>query len=143
MSTEDTLASVELFKGIDKDDLHTLTQIVVERDFKAGEVIVKEGEPGLAMYIIGRGKAEVVRGVGSGSKQIVATLGAGDFFGEMALFDDSPRFASVRAVEDTSCLVMSKWDLKTAFVATDGRVAMALLAVLARRVRSLSDAATH
>ncbi|MPZ48323.1 MAG: cyclic nucleotide-binding domain-containing protein [Dehalococcoidia bacterium] len=142
MSTEDTLASVELFRDIEKNDLETLAKIVVERDFKQGDVIVKEGEPGLAMYIISRGKAEVVKGAG-GSEQVIATLGAGDFFGEMALFDDSPRFASVRAVEDTDCLVMSKWDLKTAFVATDGRVAMALLAVLARRVRSLSDAATH
>ena len=138
MSVDETLVNVELFRDIDKNDLEMLAKIVVERQFKAGDVIVKEGEPGLAFYIIARGKAEVVKG-----EQVLATLGPEDFFGEMALFDDSPRSASVRAVEDTECLVMSKWDLKTVFMATDARVAFALLAVLARRVRNLTDAVTH
>jgi CRP-like cAMP-binding protein len=139
MSTEETLAKVELFRDIEQNDLEMLAKIVVSRQFKSGETIVKEGEPGVAFYIIAKGKAEVVKGAG----QVVATFGPEDFFGEMALFDDSPRSASVRAVEDTECLVMSKWDLKTVFMATDARVAFALLAVLARRVRNLTDAVTH
>jgi CRP/FNR family transcriptional regulator len=144
MSIEETLARVELFRDIDKDDMESLAKIVVTRQFKAGDVIVNEGEPGVALYIISKGRVEVIKGrIGFGQESIIANLAAGDFFGEMALFDDAPRSASVRALEDTECLVMSKWDLKTVFMATDGRVAFALLAVLARRIRSLNDAATH
>jgi CRP-like cAMP-binding protein len=144
MTIEDTLASVELFRDIDREDLETLAKIVVVREFKQGEVIVSEGDPGLALYIISKGRAEVLKGrLGFGQEQVIITFGPGDFFGEMALFDDQPRSASVRALEDTECLVMSKWDLKTAIMATEGRVATALLAVLARRVRSLTDEATH
>ena len=143
MSLEDTLASVELFKEVERPDLETLAKIVVVRQFKPGDVIVKEGEPGLAFYIVSKGRVEVVRGLGGGVEQVIASFGPGDFFGEMALFDNQPRSASVRAVEETECVVMSKWDLNTAMKATDARVAVALLAVLARRVRSLNDAASH
>jgi CRP-like cAMP-binding protein len=142
MSTEETLASVELFRDIEKNDLETLAKIVVTREFKQGDVIVQEGDPGVAFYIISKGRAEVVKNL-VGSEQVIATLNPGDFFGEMALFDNQPRSASVRAVTEIECLVMSKWDLTTAIKETDGRVAVALLAVLARRVRSLTDAATH
>jgi CRP-like cAMP-binding protein len=142
MAIEDTLRNVELFRDIDKDDLETLAKIVVTREFKQGDVIVRESEPGVAFYVVSRGRVEVVKGA-TGSEQVLAVLNPGEFFGEMALFDDQPRSASVRAIQDTECLVMSKWDLNTVFAATNCRVATHLLAVLARRIRNLQDAATH
>jgi CRP/FNR family transcriptional regulator/CRP/FNR family cyclic AMP-dependent transcriptional regulator len=144
MAIEDTLATVELFADIDADDLAMIAKIVVVREFDKGEVIVREGEPGVGFYIISKGRAEVVKGLGTANEQVIATVEAGGFFGEMALFDkDDTRSASVRAVEPTECYVLSKWDLNTVMEATEGRVALALLGVLARRIRSLTDAATH
>jgi CRP/FNR family transcriptional regulator/CRP/FNR family cyclic AMP-dependent transcriptional regulator len=144
MSIEETLATVELFADIDADDLSMIAKIVVVREFDKGEVIVREGEPGVAFYIIAKGRAEVVKGLGTAHEQVVATVEPGGFFGEMALFDrDDTRSASVRAVEPTECYVLSKWDLNTVMEATEGRVALALLGVLARRIRRLTDAATH
>jgi CRP-like cAMP-binding protein len=144
MSIEDTLVTVELFADIDQDDLGMIAKIVVVREFEKDEIIVREGEPGLAFYIISKGSVDVIKGLGTPNEQVIATTGPSGFFGEMALFDkDDTRSASVRAREATECYVLSKWDLNTVMEATECRVAVALLGVLARRIRNLTEAATH
>ena len=107
MAIEDTLANVELFADLEKSDLARLAKATVVRQFKKGDVIVNEGEVGVAFYVISKGSVEVVKG---GGEQVVGTLPEGSFFGEMALFDNHPRSASVRAATDCECLVLTKWD---------------------------------
>jgi CRP/FNR family cyclic AMP-dependent transcriptional regulator len=143
MAIEDTLAKVELFADLEKEDLARLAKATVTRDFKKGDVIVKENEIGVAFYVIASGSVEVIKGLGSASEQVVGTLGAGTFFGEMALFDNHVRSASVRAATDCQCLVITKWDFN-AEMTHNSRIAIAMLAVLARRIRALNEAAvTH
>jgi CRP-like cAMP-binding protein len=142
LTTEETLANVELFAELSESDIDRLAKVTVVRDFKAGDVIVREGELGVAFYIVAKGHVEVVKGLGSGNEQVVARLGPGEFFGEMALFDNQVRSHSVRAVEDTECLVLTKWDFN-AELTTSSSIAMAMLAVLARRLRGLQEAHTH
>jgi CRP-like cAMP-binding protein len=143
MAIEDTLAKVELFADLEREDLERLAKVTVVRNHNAGDVIVREGELGVAFYIIAKGHVEVVKGLGSGSEQVVATLGPEQFFGELALFDNEVRSASVRALEATECYVLPKWEFNAELSAPDGRIAMALLGSMARRIRSLTDAATH
>lgn len=143
MSVKETLARVELFSELDDDDLERLAKVTVTREFKAGDVIVREGELGVAFYIVGKGKVEVVKGLGSGNEQVLATMDEGDFFGEMALFDNEVRSASVRAVEDTECLVLTKWDFN-AELTTSPTITHAMFRILARRIREANeDAPTH
>lgn len=143
MAIEDTLAEVELFADLNKEDLSRLGKAVVVRDFKAGDVIVGENEIGVALYVIARGSVEVVKGLGAANEQVLGTLNAGTFFGEMALFDNHVRSASVRAATDCQCLVITKWDFN-AEMSQNSHIAIAMLAVLARRIRSLNEAAvTH
>ena len=143
MSVEETLATVELFSELEKDDLERLAKVTVTRDFKAGDVIVREGELGVAFYVVGKGKVEVVKGLGSGNEQVLATMDEGDFFGEMALFDNEVRSASVRAATDTECLVLTKWDFN-AELTTSPTITHALFRILARRIREANgDAPTH
>jgi CRP/FNR family transcriptional regulator len=137
MAIEDTLANIDLFADLEKSDLSRLAQATVVRNFKKGDVIVNEGEIGVAFYIIAKGSVEVVKG-----GQVVGTLSEGSFFGEMALFDNHPRSASVRAASDCECLVLTKWDFN-AEMSQNASIAVAMLAVLARRIRSLNDAVTH
>jgi CRP/FNR family transcriptional regulator len=137
MAIEDTLANIDLFADLEKSDLARLAQATVVRNFKKGDVIVNEGEIGVAFYIIAKGSVEVVKG-----GQVVGTLSEGSFFGEMALFDNHPRSASVRAASDCECLVLTKWDFN-AEMSQNASIAVAMLAVLARRIRSLNDAVTH
>ena len=143
MATEDILVKVELFADLEKNDLSRLAKAVVTRDFKKGEVIVRENEVGVAFYVIASGRVEVVKGLATAEEQVLGTLNAGTFFGEMALFDNHVRAASVRAATDCQCLVITKWDFNAEMRQNSG-IAIAMMAALARRIRSLNEASvTH
>jgi CRP-like cAMP-binding protein len=143
MAVEDTLARVELFADLDKDALERIAKSCVVREFKAGDVIVRENEVGVAFYIIDQGRVEVVKNLGASGEQVLAEMGADQFFGEMALFDNHVRSASIRAKEDTRCLVLTKWDFN-AELTQNSDLAVAMLAALARRIRQLNEGAhTH
>jgi CRP-like cAMP-binding protein len=143
MAVEDSLAQIELFAELPKTDLARLASTTVVRNFKKGDVIVREGEIGVAFYLISKGGVEVVKGLGTSQEQLLATLSAGNFFGEMALFDNQVRSASVRAANDCECLVLTKWDFNAELTGNGCRIAIALLAALARRIRAMQEAHTH
>lgn len=142
MSVEDTLATVELFADLDNEDLSRLAKSCVVRDFESGDIIVKEGETGVAFYVIASGSVEVIKGLGTEHEQVLDTLSAGNFFGEMALFDNHLRSTSVRARGDCQCLALTKWDFNAELI-QNGRIGLAMLAVLARRIRHLNEELTH
>jgi CRP-like cAMP-binding protein len=144
MAIEDTLKGVELFADLPDEDLRRLAKLVVERQYRAGEVIVRENEAGVAFYVVAGGRVEAVKDLGKPGEQVMATFVSGDFFGEMALFDNQVRSTSIRAVEDTGCLVLTSWDFRAELQAGNCRIAVALLSVLARRIRAMNEAAhTH
>ena len=91
--------------------------VVVQRQkdqFKKGEVIFREGDLGSAMYIIKSGKVEVIKQTGD-EEVVLATLDPKAFFGEMALFGDPRRSATIRAAQDTDMIVITKEMLETQF----------------------------
>jgi CRP/FNR family cyclic AMP-dependent transcriptional regulator len=143
MATEDTLKEVELFEDLPDEDLRRLAKLVVQRQYKSGEIIVRENEAGVAFYVVAAGRVEAVKGLGTANEQVVATFAPQDFFGEMALFDNQVRSTSIRALEDTECLVLTSWDFRAELQAGNCRIAIALLGVLARRIRAMNEAVTH
>ena len=143
MSTEETLAEVELFSELTSDDLARLGRLTVTRSYKKGDVIVREGETGIAFYVVSKGRVEVIKGLGTSNEQVLASHGPGGFFGEMALFDNQLRSASVRAVEDTECLVLTKWDFNAELNAPSSRIAISMLPILARRIRLAGESMNH
>jgi CRP/FNR family transcriptional regulator, cyclic AMP receptor protein len=143
MAIEDTLKGVELFADLPDEDLRRLSKLVVQRQYKAGEIIVRENEAGVAFYVVASGRVEAVRGLGGPNEQVMATFGPEDFFGEMALFDNQVRSTSVRAIEDTECLVLTSWDFRAELQAGNCRIAIALLSVLARRIRTMNETVAH
>jgi CRP-like cAMP-binding protein len=143
MAVEDTLARVELFAELEKEDLQRIAKSVVIREFKPGDTVVRENEVGVAFYAIDKGRVEVVKNLGTPEEQVLDTMGPTSFFGEMALFDNHLRSASIRAIEETRCLVLTKWDFN-AELTQNSHLAVAMLAVLARRIRHLNEEAhTH
>jgi CRP/FNR family cyclic AMP-dependent transcriptional regulator len=134
MSIEDTLAQVPLFSQLSRRDLRRLARGAVSRHFGKGDIIVKEGEQAVVFYFVGSGSAEVVKGAEGTSPRVLGTLGPGDFFGEMALLDNYLRSATVRALEDTECVVLSRWDF-LAELRTSPSIAVQMLPVLSRRLR--------
>jgi CRP-like cAMP-binding protein len=133
----DMLGSMPLFQGVDPEDLGGIADRTVEVDYAAGGVIVREGEIGTGFFVIVSGSVRVVR-----DGETVSTLGRGEFFGELSVLDRRPRIAQVVADEPTTCLALASWDLE-AVIAEQPRVALAMLRVLAERLRDLSDAHRH
>lgn len=134
MNTEDTLAKVPLFSQLSRKDLKRLARGTVGRRFSKGDVIVKEGDQAIAFYMISSGRAEVVKGQQGSKPRVLNKLGPGEFFGEMALLDGYLRSASVRALEDTECLVLSRWDF-LAELRSSPSIAVQMLPILSRRLR--------
>jgi CRP-like cAMP-binding protein len=133
MPYEDQLSKVWIFAKLEPDDLARIGKSVVPRAFSAGTGIVKEGEQAVAFYVIVKGKVEVTKG-----DDKLTTLGPGDSFGEMALLDGFPRVASVSAIADTECLVMTRWDF-TAELKTTPSIALTMLPVMSKRIRELEE----
>ncbi|MCA0199738.1 MAG: MFS transporter [Proteobacteria bacterium] len=99
------LKTIPLFEGLSLDDLLSVDEALGNDSYLAGETIVNEGESGAALFILASGKASVR--IGAEQKE-VAQLGEGEFFGEMALFDDQPRSASIIALADTTLLTLDR-----------------------------------
>ncbi len=135
MPHEDQLASVPLFSQLTRKDLVRIGRAVVERNYNKGDTIVKEGEQAVAFFMVVKGKVEVTQGSGT-KKQKLNDLGPGAVFGEMALLDGGPRVATVRALEATDCLVLSRWDF-VAELRTNPQVAVGMLPILSRRLREV------
>lgn len=142
MGREEMLKKVPIFSGLGNKELERLGKQMVERPVKAGDDIIKQGEQAAAFFLIDSGKVEVVVDIDTSDANTVATLGPGDFFGEMALFEGFPRNATVRAVEDTQCLAMTRWEF-TAEMKTHPEIAMALIPILVRRLRDAEAHHTH
>ena len=112
MELERTLARVPLFAGLDRATVRGVAAVGKLRSYRAGETIVRENDPGIALYVIVSGVARVEKGTDS-DPQPLGTLRAGDFFGELAVIQDQARSATVVAVEDTECLLIKAWEFRS------------------------------
>ena len=101
------LGGVPFLSDLSKRDLNKVLDIAKPTVHTEGAEVMTEGRGGVGFHLITDGKAKVQRG-----GRTVATLGPGEFFGEMALVDDGPRSASVLADTDLTTLVISKWEFR-------------------------------
>ena len=134
MSVGDVLSNIWLFAGMDKERLEKLATFTFSKHLSAGEVIFEEGQTGNGLYVIISGRVEVVQGMHSDKPRRLVTLNQGEFFGEMALLDDLPRSASVRALDDTTCVGIDRWLFPTQ-IRKDPQIAVTMLQTMARRLR--------
>lgn len=134
MGREEMLKNVPMFAELGKRDLERLARLMVPRSVKAGDTIIKERDQAAGFFVISDGKVEAIQGADTDNAQVLATFGPGDFFGEMALFEGFPRSATVRAVEDTETLAMTRWDFM-AELKNHPEIAVGMLPVLVRRLR--------
>lgn len=128
-STDEFLARVPLFSDCSPAEIEAISQAMNEQAFEAGQIIVTQGTPGQAFYLILSGRVEIVR-----DGRSLGAFGPGDFFGEMALLDSAPRSATIRAIDPTACVMLSSWDFRS-LVEKVPSIAIRLLEVLSRRLR--------
>ena len=136
MDREDMLEKVTIFSGLDRRHRKQLSKLMVPRAFKSGDVIIKENDQAAGFFVITSGKVEVVRGADGDKPEVLNTLGAGEFFGEMALFEGQARSATVRCLEETELLAMTRWDF-SAELNSNAEIAVAVLETVVRRLREI------
>ena len=118
-----------------------MAQGVLGRLYQDGEEIVSQGEVGDCMYVVQTGQVEVVH-VKDGREQQLAVLSPGDFFGEMAVFEQEVRSASVRAIGRAQVMKVDKKTLLRR-IKEDPLLAVNLLQTLSKRIRELNSAVTR
>ncbi|MFN0172071.1 MAG: mechanosensitive ion channel family protein [Bryobacteraceae bacterium] len=109
------LNAVELFRILKPDELQDLAARLRKVSFAPGETVLREGDEGDSLFMVTHGHVRVLLSRGPALSEHIATLGPGQFFGEMSLLTGEPRSATVAAVEQVDCLVLGKQDLLNLF----------------------------
>lgn len=138
LSPLDVLRHVPLFASLPDPELQAFAPLMRERRVPKGGVILMQGDPGDALYLIGAGQVKVVLIGEDGREVILSVLGPGSFFGDMSLLDDEPRSAHVFAMEDSLLLQLRREDFQ-ARLRSSPDVAIGLLRELSRRLRRADD----
>ena len=125
----DTLKKVPLFAGLDDKELQQIASSMRERRFKAGDTVTQEGAGGVGFFVVQEGEADVTVG-----GEVRGSIGSGDYFGEIALINESPRTATLTARTDMLCYGMTPWDFRP-LVESNSAIAWKLLTAMAEKLR--------
>ena len=110
-SIEEMLSKIPVFEKLLVKELRQVASIVHRRQYVKGEFVFYQGDPGLGMYVIEKGKVGIVVVGDDGAQKEIAEMSDGDFFGEIALLDESARSASVIVKEDSELIGFFRPDL--------------------------------
>jgi CRP/FNR family cyclic AMP-dependent transcriptional regulator len=133
----ETLRQVPLFSSLDKKELGMLAKLVKEQRYEPGTTIVQSGAGGHGLYIIKEGNVSIIQ-----NGKTVATMGPGQFFGEISVLDGGPRTADVRADAPTVCLALISWEVKPLLMENAGMTYKMLLEMV-KRLRSTAPEHEH
>jgi CRP-like cAMP-binding protein len=130
------LEDVPLFSALTRPQLARLADIAREVTYGPGRMVVRDGTPGLAFYVITDGRAKVIKGKITSARGS-ATLGPGDFFGELALLDGGPRTASVVADGPITTIRIERAAFRS-LLKDEPDIALKLLEGMAKRMRGMA-----
>jgi CRP/FNR family cyclic AMP-dependent transcriptional regulator len=136
-----SLRIIPMFSGVSSEVLTLIASLLIERRFPKHKTIVEEGAPGDYMYIISEGRVKVTKLSGDGREKILELLEVGDFFGEMSLFDEAPRSASVKAMSDVRILALARNDFLR-LLSRSPDLALSVIQELTRRLRQVDEQAS-
>jgi len=137
-STQQLLTNVPVFASLGEEDLELVAEVCHPRRIPAGELVFREGDASNTCYIVRSGHARAVREHADGRQIALATFGPGDIFGELAMFDDERRSATVEAIDDLEVLAILGPDMRRLMLRRP-QLAVALAASLSRRLRTTNE----
>ena len=132
------LGRVPVFSTLERDDLGRIAQLAVPRSFEPGQIVFREGDASDTCYVVRSGRARAIREHADGRTITLATFGPGDIFGELAMFEDELRSATVEAVQDTSVVAVLGPDMRRLMV-EHPEISIRLVVALGRRLRETND----
>ncbi len=139
--SQDTVAllrRVPVFSTLAEDDLGRVADVAVPRRFSASEVVFREGDESNTCYIVRSGKARAIRAHTDGRSITLANFGPGDIFGELAMFDNERRSATVETLAPTEVIAILGGDMRR-LMREHPEIAVKLIAALAQRLRDTNE----
>jgi CRP-like cAMP-binding protein len=133
------LKKVPLFAEFGDEELTAVAALVQTRRFAKHAVLVYEGDPGDALYIVVKGNVAVTRLSNEGKESILSILKEGDFFGEMGVLDASPRSATIKALGEVEVAILSRRDFLD-MLARSAQMSLRLVLTLSSRLRATNQA---
>jgi CRP/FNR family transcriptional regulator len=140
-TSEDTIAllrAVPVFSDLGEDELARVADVAVPRQFVAGEVVFREGDESSTCYVMRHGRARAVREHPDGRSITLANFGPGDIFGELAMFDDELRSATVETLDDVHAIAVLGSDMRR-LLRQHPDIAVKLVIALGRRLREANE----
>jgi CRP/FNR family transcriptional regulator len=144
-TSADTIAllqRVPVFSNLGDVELARVAEVAVPRRLQAGEVVFREGDASDTCYIVRSGRARAVREHSDGRSITLANFGPGDIFGELAMFDDERRSATVEAIEDTEAIAILGGDMRR-LLREHPDISVKLIVSLGRRLRETNERLTR
>ena len=144
-TSEETIAllrTVPVFATLGEEDLAEVAAVTVPREFAAGEMVFREGDRSDTCYVMRSGRARAIREHTDGRTITLATFGPGDIFGELAMFDEERRSATIEALEPTAAAAILGSDMRR-LLRTHPEISVKLLAALGRRLRETNERLTR
>ncbi len=132
------LETVALFSGLDKEELDIIRQCAVTRAFPKNSILFNEGDQSDSLYIVVSGRVKVFLGDDDGKEIDINFHGPGEYFGELALFEDLPRSASVITTEKSKFIILSKTDFLNC-LDRHPAISLSVIRELSKRLRELTD----
>ena len=136
------LARVPVFSTLVRTDLERIAQLAVPRSFAAGQVVFREGDSSDTCYVVREGRVRAIRTHRDGRTLTLARFGRGDIFGELALFEDERRSATVEAIEPTSVVGVLGPDMRR-LLSEHAEISARLVIALGRRLRETNERLTR
>lgn len=136
--TLELLARVPVFSALAADDLEQVAQVAVSRRFAPNHIIFREGDDSDTAYVLAAGHARAIREHADGRTISLAHFGPGDIFGELAMFDDEKRSATVETLDDVECVAILGADMRR-LLHTHPDIAVKLVVGLGRRLRETNE----
>jgi CRP-like cAMP-binding protein len=140
-TSEDTVAllhRVPVFSALANEELARVAEVAVPRRFDSGEVVFREGDESDTCYVVRSGHARAVREHVDGRSITLANFGPGDIFGELAMFDDECRSATVEALDAIEVIAILGGDMRR-LLREHPDIAVKLIAALGRRLRESNE----
>jgi CRP/FNR family cyclic AMP-dependent transcriptional regulator len=138
----ETLRSVPLFRTLDDAATFEIWRLLTFRHLEAGAVLFQLGDPGDAMFLIDSGCIRISVKDADGHDAVLADLGKGEFFGEMAILDNQPRSADATVIKPTKLAVLARQDLHS-LIRRNPDIALAILTAVTQRLRRTDNLLRH
>jgi CRP/FNR family transcriptional regulator len=132
------LGRVPVFSTLEQSDLERISQLAVPREFEPGQAVFREGDESDTCYVVREGHARAIRSHGDGRTITLATFGPGDIFGELAMFENERRSATVEAIEPTSVVAVLGPDMRR-LMTEHPEISTRLVIALGRRLREMNE----